>query len=152
MYCHIPVTILSFTCIVLFFAPKITKNSFLLPPSLCHQCRRRPRLLNGYHASSFDGGATDNAHILSVSAQEAAAWLTSTPQYDRQWPSCEALGKCIGGKCALRWNHPACCYVPSDDDDDYQEPARPYAHLEEPKEAVEALGGYWRSKNFFCWR
>lgn len=53
--------------------------------------------------------APHDSKMIAVSAHDAAAWLAGQPAYDTEWPECE--GVCIDGTCALRWKHPACCYV-----------------------------------------
>jgi hypothetical protein len=70
--------------------------------------RRRPSLPRpeGYAASEDAGRAR-----VQVSAEEAAARLTAAPAHDNSdWPQC--AGKCYEGMCALRSDHPACCFVP----------------------------------------
>lgn len=103
-------------------------------------------------ATSVDGS---DGRIVSVSAQEAATWLTGTLQNENQlWPACQALGKCLDGFCALAWDHPACCYVPSrsaaHDGQQLHGTAEPFADAAAAADVT--LAGYWRSKNWFCWR
>lgn len=99
-----------------------------------------------------------------VQAEEAAAWVTGYPQYDREWPRCE--GKCARGTCALASTQAACCYFPQshrserfNDERYYDDRGRPYAKGEisdtvaAAKPAEQATtSGYWRSKNWYCWR
>lgn len=117
---------------------------------------RRPNLARPYglaKSSADDNNNGAQARIQTASAQEAAAWVTGSPQYEKEWPACG--GKCLDGYCALPWDHPACCYVPSEyDGDEYESRGRPYAAAVNPDGSVEGttLAGYWQSKNFFCWR
>lgn len=77
---------------------------------------------------------------VHVSADQAAAWLTGQPYYDMMWPEC--AGKCLNGYCALPWDHPACCFVRRKDDT-----PRDPDHM-----AAISRSGYWKSRDFFCWR
>lgn len=96
------------------------------------------------------GDAVDavNGNVMAVSAQDAAAWLTGQPAYYTEWPECE--GKCINGGCALRADHPACCFVcPRDSYGGSR--ARPYAAGGEQGVPVGSMG-YWRSQDWYCWK
>jgi hypothetical protein len=91
-----------------------------------------------------------DSKVMAVSAHDAAAWLTGQPAYDTEWPECE--GVCIDGACALRWSHPACCFVHPRDSYGYREHhGRPY-ESNEGKDATVRNFGYWRSRNWYCWK
>ena len=90
---------------------------------------------------TVDAGDTK---VVSVSAHDAAAWLTGQPAYDTEWPECQ--GRCIDGHCALRWDHPACCFVRPHDDyyyahDGYQ--GRPYADKGAEQEVPVSTAELW---------
>ncbi len=116
-----------------------------------------------YQAYTTADPAADNSvgdvepRTNQVSASEAAAWVTGKPEYDRRWPQC--WGRCRMGYCALKLHHPACCYVRTsqedaydrEDDDNSKPDASPYAVTDGDKAKTDGEG-YWRSRNFFCWR
>jgi hypothetical protein len=88
--------------------------------------------------------------VTAVSAHDAAAWLTGQPAYDTEWPECR--GVCIKGKCALRWHHPACCFVrPSDRYRDQADDGRPYVEEREQDMLISSFG-YWRSRDWYWGR
>jgi hypothetical protein len=87
---------------------------------------------------------------MAVSAHDAAAWLTGQPAYDTDWPECEGL--CINGGCALRWDHPACCFVRPRDSYGYRDGrGKPFENKAEQDVPVSSFG-YWKSKNWYCWK
>lgn len=102
------------------------------------------------------GEAVDaqDAKVMAVSAHDAAAWVTGKPAYDTNWPECE--GVCIKGVCALRLDSPACCFVrPRESYGHRDGRGRPYTA--EGEEGVKADApvssfGYWRDRNWFCWK
>jgi hypothetical protein len=97
--------------------------------------------------------AQGDTKVMAVSAHDAAAWLTGQPAYDTEWPECE--GVCINGGCALRLDHPACCYVhPRDSNTHWDDYGRLYESKKATgEEAVAVSGfGYWRSRNWYCWK
>ncbi len=104
--------------------------------------------------TTVDSAVSDaSSRTMQVSATEAAAWVTGKPAYEHRWPEC--WGRCRMGLCALKWDHPACCYVrPSegDRDDSGEGNASPSTVLNEGKKAETTSAGYWHSRNFFCWR
>lgn len=61
------------------------------------------------------------------------------------WPWCE--GKCIDGRCALRWDHPACCYASHGHHHD--------GSIEEAKPGTEYAQadnfGHWVNHDLYCW-
>jgi len=92
---------------------------------------------------------------LSVSASQAAAWLTGVPAYDTEWPECQ--GKCIDGVCALRWDTPACCHIPQTAEfvkrgyaaagpDDEQQDERAYEYTATAEEPSSELAATSRTK------
>jgi hypothetical protein len=92
--------------------------------------------------------APHDTKMMYVSAHDAAAWLTGEPAYDTEWPECE--GVCIDGACALRWQHPACCYVRPREDYGYgADGGRPYTSEEGNNASVSSFG-YWRSRDWYC--
>lgn len=86
-------------------------------------------------ADSRDAASDDG--LLSVSAEEAAAWLTGSPQYYQEFSECQ--GTCVSGLCAPKKTSRGCCHVPSEVEDD-------------DKKIIGSRGlGYWKNKNWFCW-
>lgn len=85
--------------------------------------RRRPNGRNGYAmgAAHEQGPEQPTENVQKVSADQAAAWLASSPAYDdHRWPDCEGsitVGRCYDGVCALRSTHPACCFVDLGEDE-----------------------------------
>jgi len=93
---------------------------------------------------------------VSVSATEAAAWVSGKPSYETEWPEC--AGRCYDGVCALRYDHPACCFVPRDgqsarhghhdhgrdrrDDNDDDDNVQSYSDMKADTSGL----GHWRSK------
>lgn len=98
----------------------------------------------GYLSSS-----SDSPKSKPVSAKEAAAWVTGAPQYDREWPEC--AGTCYSGVCSLKYGHPACCHVPHRSYDDGYYGNR-YAAVEDIKDVKADLLGFWKGRDFYCWR
>jgi hypothetical protein len=96
------------------------------------------------------GEAADvtSSKVMAVSAQDAAAWLTGQPAYDSEWPECE--GKCINGACALRADHPACCFVRPRGSYGGSR-GRPYAAEGEQDVSARSMG-YWKSRDWYCWK
>lgn len=92
-------------------------------------------------------GIPQETRITSVPAHEAATWRSGRPDYEEEWPECE--GVCIRGNCALRLDHPACCFVHPESET--EEHMRPYADKATDM-VVHTSDGCWRAKNFYCWR
>lgn len=94
----------------------------------------------------------NDAKAMSVPAYEAAAWVSGVPAYDTEWPECE--GKCMEGRCALRWDHPACCLVHPHGSRGYDGGhVRPYENAAAADQEVSPSSfGYWRSRDWYCWK
>jgi hypothetical protein len=88
---------------------------------------------------------------VQVSAEEAAARLTAAPAHDNSdWPQC--AGKCHEGMCALRSDHPACCYVPKSQSY-HLTTGRPYSVDDSAESAADVQSsGHWKSRDWFCWK
>lgn len=119
-----------------------------------HALRRLPRHYFAMGQPMADA-QSDKPNMVPVSAHDAAAWLTGKPAYDTEWPECK--GMCLGGVCALRFDTPACCYVPHPDhESQYRDgPGRPYAAAaEQPRDGdmPKASFSYWRSRDWYCRR
>lgn len=116
-------------------------SSLQVACALVPQCRRpqlpRPR---GYTEALGAQNQGPPEAASPVSADEAAAWLTGQPAYHTEWPEC--AGKCIYGVCALKRNHPACCFVRRHDTPDPDHRAAS-THNEE---------GHWEGRDFFYYR
>lgn len=112
--------------------------------------RRRPRIRpvgSDAEISAVDK-SPEAAELVSVSPDEAAAWLTGSPQYDYQeYGECE--GVCVEGKCAPHKPHRggSCCHVPPADEHNYG-----YHKQEHHDDTIGSFGlGWWKSKSWFCW-
>lgn len=76
---------------------------------------------------------------------------SNQPAYDKDYyPECE--GKCASGLCALRWDHPKCCYVPPEGSAYYGSYTAAQSHgaSSGPKVTPER-SGYWQTHYLFCW-
>lgn len=104
------------------------------------------------HDTKLMSVSAHDAKVMAVSAHDAAAWLAGQPDYDTEWPECE--GVCFNGMRALRWDHPACCYVRPRGGYGYRDDrGERYADASAGAEAVSVSSfGYWRSRDWYCWK
>lgn len=115
-------------------------------------CPWRPNVASPYETNPAAAVTASQPDL--VPAQQAAAWRTGQPDYDVTWPECP--GQCIKGACALRWDHPACCYVRQhqrrhDDEHDRRDfSLSPYDALEVSNTTEVALS-WWVSRGWYCW-
>lgn len=64
---------------------------------------------------------------------------------------CRCAGSCYASVCSLKFGHPACCHVPHRSyDDGYY--GNKYAAVEDIKDVKADLLGFWKGRDFYCWR
>jgi len=125
-------------------------------------CRYPRGSYHPYGASSVDSSKLQRLQVTPeqlapVHAASTKSALADASYYrthsDYKWPVCK--GHCESGACALKWDHPACCSVPSlaDMQHDLHSGVQG-SDSQYPSDAAEMEGyrhGSWVNHDLFCW-